>query len=166
MSWLLDAPGGTGRKRRAAEERHLHVLREAMDAEEPAAFVAWSLDAVQRRVPFDRLAHARDGARDERVEAAPDVLLPARHGRDVGLHGSEGWSSSSSRPTRLKFRSSRHCLQALAFRSPVATVRRMCALEAARNQLRHQQRARELCTGLRCDTRGFGLRFGPERGEC
>src|SRR5215218_1289857 len=54
-----------------------------MDAEEPAL----TLDAIQRRVPFDRLAHARDGAHDERVEAAPDVAFPARHGRDVGLHG-------------------------------------------------------------------------------
>src|SRR5690606_39007236 len=56
---------------------------EAMDAEEPAL----ALDAVQRRVPFDRLAHAGDGAHDERIEAAPDVAFPARHGRDVGLHG-------------------------------------------------------------------------------
>ena len=31
--------------------------------------------------------HAGDGAHDERVEAAPDVAFPARHGRDVGLHG-------------------------------------------------------------------------------
>jgi len=54
-----------------------------MDAEEPAL----ALDSVQRRVPFDRLAHAGDGAHDECVEAAPDVAFPARHGRDVGLHG-------------------------------------------------------------------------------
>ena len=54
-----------------------------MEAEEPAL----ALDAVERRVPFDRLAHAGDGAHDERVEAAPDVAFPARHGRDVGLYG-------------------------------------------------------------------------------
>ena len=54
-----------------------------MEAEEPAL----ALDAVERRVPFDRLVHAGDGAHDERVEAAPDVAFPARHGRDVGLHG-------------------------------------------------------------------------------
>src|SRR5439155_6111088 len=70
-------------QRRAAEESHLDVVREAMDAEEPAL----ALDSVKRRVPFDCLAHAGDGAHDERVEAAPDVVFPARHGRDVGLHG-------------------------------------------------------------------------------
>ena len=54
-----------------------------MDAEEPDLI----LDAVERRIVFDRLAHAGDGARDERVEAAADAAFPARHGRDVGLHG-------------------------------------------------------------------------------
>ena len=53
-----------------------------MEAEEPDLV----LDAIEGRVPFDRLAHAGDGARDERVEAAPDVAFPARHGGDVGLH--------------------------------------------------------------------------------
>src|SRR3977135_2041050 len=80
----------TGRdrtQRRAAEESHLDVLREAMDAEEPGLPLALALDSVERRIPFDRLAHAGDGAHDERVEAAPDVAFPARHGRDVGLHG-------------------------------------------------------------------------------
>ena len=47
----------------------------------------WPSTAVEGRVPFDGLAHAGDGAHDERVEAAPDVAFPARHGRDVGLHG-------------------------------------------------------------------------------
>jgi hypothetical protein len=37
-----------------------------MKAEEPAL----ALDSVKRRVPFDRLVHAGDGAHDERVEAA------------------------------------------------------------------------------------------------
>ena len=54
-----------------------------MKAEEPAL----ALDAIEGRVPFDGLAHAGDGAHDERVEAAPDVAFPARHGRDIGLHG-------------------------------------------------------------------------------
>jgi hypothetical protein len=54
-----------------------------MKAEEPAL----ALDAIEGRVPFDCLAHVGDGAHDERVEAAPDVAFPARHGRDVGLHG-------------------------------------------------------------------------------
>src|SRR5690606_26072735 len=80
---VLGRDGRDRTQRRAAEERHLDVPREAMDAEEPAL----ALDAVQRRVPFDRLAHAGDGAHDERIEAAPDVAFPARHGRDVGLHG-------------------------------------------------------------------------------
>src|SRR6202023_3661121 len=75
--------GSDRTQRRAAEESHLDVLREAMDAEEPA----FALDSVKRRVPFDCLAHAGDGAHDERVRAAPDVPFPARHGRDVGLHG-------------------------------------------------------------------------------
>src|SRR5882672_2101869 len=79
----LGLAGGDRTQRRAAEESYFDVAREAMDAEEPAQ----ALDAVQRRAPFDRLAHAGDGAHDERVEAAPDVAFPARHGRDVGLHG-------------------------------------------------------------------------------
>src|SRR5205085_9245190 len=58
------------------------VLRQAMEAEEPAP----ALDAVEGRVPPHGLAHAGDDARDERVEAAADVALPARHCRDVGLH--------------------------------------------------------------------------------
>jgi hypothetical protein len=70
-------------QRRAAEERHLHVLVEAVVTEEPAL----ALDAVERRVPFDRLAHAGDAALDERVEAPAEVALPARHRGDVGLHG-------------------------------------------------------------------------------
>jgi hypothetical protein len=59
------------------------AVREAVKAEEPAL----ALDAIEGRVPFDGLVHAGDGAHDERVEAAPDVAFPARHGRDVGLHG-------------------------------------------------------------------------------
>src|SRR5712691_4213758 len=54
-----------------------------MKAEEPAL----ALDAIEGRVPLDCLAHTGDGAHDERVEAAPDIAFPARHGRDVGLHG-------------------------------------------------------------------------------
>src|SRR5882757_482462 len=72
-----------GSQRRAAEETHFDVVLEGMDAEEPAL----GLDAVEGRIPFDRLAHAGDGARDERVEAAPDVAFLAGHGRDVSLHG-------------------------------------------------------------------------------
>src|SRR6185503_4511137 len=75
---LLGLAGRKRTQRRAAEESHLDVFREAMNAEEPTL----ALDAIEGRVPFDRLVHARDGARDERVEAAPDLALPARHGRD------------------------------------------------------------------------------------
>src|SRR6266498_4821278 len=82
-------------QRGAAEESHLHVLREAMEVEEPTL----TLDAVERRVPFDRLAHAGDGAHDERVEAAADVAFPARHGRDVGLHGGVAVGPSDLRVT-------------------------------------------------------------------
>src|SRR5439155_14933388 len=78
----LGLAGGDRTQRRTAEESHLDVLREAMEAEEPAV----ALDSVERRVPFDRLAHAADSD-DERVETAPDVAFPARHGRDVGPHG-------------------------------------------------------------------------------
>src|SRR5207245_11252549 len=79
----LGLAGGHRTQRRAAEESHLDVLCQAMEAEEPAL----ALDAIEGGVPFDRLAHAGDGAHDERVEAAADVAFPARHGRDVGLHG-------------------------------------------------------------------------------
>src|SRR5262245_61434791 len=58
-----------------------------MKAEEPALTLALALDAIEGRVPLHGLAHAGDGAHDKRVEAAPDVAFPARHGRDVGLHG-------------------------------------------------------------------------------
>src|SRR5690606_20091990 len=71
-------------ERRPAEERHLHVPSEAMKAEEPDVV----LDAIERRVPFDGLAHARDCARDDLVEAASNVTFPAWHGRNVGLYGS------------------------------------------------------------------------------
>src|SRR5262249_3618204 len=79
---LFGLAWGERSQRRAAEESHLDVLREAMEAEEPAL----ALDSVEGRVPFDRLAHAGNGAHDERVEAASDAAFPARHGRDVGLH--------------------------------------------------------------------------------
>src|SRR5438105_14962293 len=80
---LLGLAGRDRTQRRAPEESHLDVLREAMEAEEPAL----ALDAIEGRVPFDRLVHAGDGAHDEGVEAAADVAFPARHGRDAGLHG-------------------------------------------------------------------------------
>jgi len=70
-------------QRRAAEESHFDVLRDAMEAEEPAL----ALDAIEWRVPPHGLAHIGHGAHDERVEAAADVAFPARHRRDVGLHG-------------------------------------------------------------------------------
>ena len=41
-----------------------------MKTEEPDPF----LDAIEGRVPFDRLAHAGDGAGADRIEAAPEVL--------------------------------------------------------------------------------------------
>src|SRR5438105_11367530 len=80
----LGLAGGDGTQRRTAEESHLDVLREAVEAKEPAL----ALDAIEGRVPFDRFANPGDGAHNERVEAAPDVAFPARHGRDVGLHRS------------------------------------------------------------------------------
>src|SRR5262245_18685783 len=55
-----------------------------MKVEEPAL----PLHAIERRVPLDPFVHAGDGARDERVEAAPYIALPARHGCDVSLHWS------------------------------------------------------------------------------
>src|SRR5207244_726641 len=72
---LFGLDGRDRTQRRAAEESYLDVLREAMEAEKPAL----ALDAIEGRVPFDRLVHARDGALDERVEAAADVVFPARH---------------------------------------------------------------------------------------
>ncbi len=80
---LLGRAGGDRTQRRAAEESHLDVLREAMEAEEPAL----ALDAIEGRVPPYGLAHVGHGAHDERVEAASNVAFPARHGGDVGLHG-------------------------------------------------------------------------------
>src|SRR5204862_4467844 len=50
----LGHAGGDRTQRRAAEESHFDVVREAVDAEEPAL----ALDSIKRRVPFDCLAHA------------------------------------------------------------------------------------------------------------
>ena len=82
--FLLGFAGRDRTQRRAPKESHFDVLRKAMDPEEPAL----TLDPVKWRVPFDCLAYARDGAHDERVETAPDIAFPARHGGDVGLYGS------------------------------------------------------------------------------
>src|SRR6058998_2889527 len=65
---VLGLAGGDRTQRHAAEESHLDVVREAMDVEKPAL----ALDSVKRRVPFDRLTHAGNGAHDERIETAPD----------------------------------------------------------------------------------------------
>src|SRR5207237_9613460 len=80
---LLGLAGRDRTQRRAAEESHLDVLRHAMEAEEPAL----ALDAIEGRVPLHALVHVGDGAHDDLVEAATDIAFPARHGRDVGLHG-------------------------------------------------------------------------------
>ena len=79
----MDGPGRDRLQRRAAQESHLDVFREAVEGQEPAL----ALDAVEGRVPPDGPADAGHGACDERVQAAPDVTLPARHVRDVRLHG-------------------------------------------------------------------------------
>src|SRR5439155_7358486 len=76
---LLGLTGGQRTQGGAAEEGHSDELREAMVVEKPAL----SLDAIEGRVPLDGFAHAGGGAHDERVEAAPDVTLPARHRREV-----------------------------------------------------------------------------------
>src|SRR5262245_47316635 len=81
---LLGLAGGERPQRRAAEETHLDVLVEAMKAEEPAL----ALDTIEGRVPLDSLVHVGDRARDDGVEALPELAFPARHGRDVCLDGS------------------------------------------------------------------------------
>src|SRR2546427_766676 len=79
---LLGFDRGNRTQRRAAEESHLDVLREAMETEEPAL----ALDAIEGRVPLHGLAHVGHVPHNERVEPAPDVALPARHRGDVRLH--------------------------------------------------------------------------------
>src|SRR5690606_40002524 len=66
----------------AAEEAHLDVPSEHVEAEKPAL----PLDSVERRVPLHRLAHAGHGLLDQPVELAPRLALPSRHRRDIGLH--------------------------------------------------------------------------------
>jgi hypothetical protein len=53
-----------------------------MEPEKPAL----TLEAIERRVPSHGLSDIRHGAPDQRIETAPDVAFPARHGRDIGLH--------------------------------------------------------------------------------
>src|SRR5690606_27815070 len=49
---MFRGAGRLRRQRSAAEERHLHVAREAVEAQEPEAV----LHAIEGRVPFDGLA--------------------------------------------------------------------------------------------------------------
>src|SRR5207237_3637134 len=79
------ALAGAGRdrsQRGAAEEGHLDVVREGVQPQEPAL----ALDAIPRRVPLHGLAHVGHVPHDERVEALPEVALPARHPGYVRLH--------------------------------------------------------------------------------
>src|SRR4029434_1915486 len=69
-------------QRRAAEEGHLDVVGEDVERKEPTL----ALDAIERRAPLHRLAHVGHVSHDERVEALPEVALPARHRGDVRLH--------------------------------------------------------------------------------
>src|SRR5690554_6126956 len=73
--------GGWWIKAVTPEEGHLHVTGEAVIAEEPQVI----LHAVERRVPLHRLLHARHDALDNGIQPAPDLALPAGHGRDLGL---------------------------------------------------------------------------------
>src|SRR5690606_3105052 len=58
-------------------------LREAVVAEKPTL----AFEAVEGRVPADRLAHAGHDTADEGIELFPHLPLPARHGCNVRLHG-------------------------------------------------------------------------------
>src|SRR5436853_7560252 len=79
---LARASGWNGSQRRASEEGHLDVVGEDVERQEPAL----ALDAVKWRVPLHGLAHVGHIAHDERVEALPNVALPAWHPGDVRLH--------------------------------------------------------------------------------
>src|SRR5690606_28300229 len=74
--------GRRGTERCALEERHLHVFREDMEAEEPDIL----FDAVEGRVPLYCFLHPGNGLREDRIEPAADILFPVRHGGDVRLH--------------------------------------------------------------------------------
>ena len=43
------------------------------------------MEGLERRATAEAMADYFEA--DERIEAAPDVAFPARHGGDVGLHG-------------------------------------------------------------------------------
>src|SRR5258706_6338036 len=76
---------GAGRdrlQRRAAEEGHLDVVREGVEPQKPTL----ALDAVKWRVPLHGLAHVGHAPHDERVQAPPEIALPARHPGDIRLH--------------------------------------------------------------------------------
>src|SRR5438132_7355289 len=79
---LARAAGWNGPKRRAAKEGYLDVAGEDMERQEPAL----ALEAIKWRVPLHGLAHVGHVPHNERVEPAPDVVLPARHPDDVRLH--------------------------------------------------------------------------------
>ena len=82
MPSCFDSPGGSGRSDAPRKNATLtYFVKQWKLRNQPFA-----LDAVEGRVPPHGLAHVGHGAHDERVEAAPDVALPARHGGEVGLH--------------------------------------------------------------------------------
>ena len=79
---------GAGRnriERRALEERHFDVFREAMKSEKPSS--VFMRRAIERRVPFHRFAYLWKGCDDQCIEALSDILFPAGYRRDVSLHG-------------------------------------------------------------------------------
>lgn len=80
--FLLGLDRGDWTQRRAAEESHFDVFRQAMVTEKPAL----AFDAIKGCVPPHGLAYVGHGALDEIVEETPDIVFPTRHGRDVSLH--------------------------------------------------------------------------------
>src|ERR1700722_17593523 len=81
-----------------------------MNAQEPAP----TLDAIERRVPFDCLTRAWRRFHDQRVEAMSNVALPPRHGGDIGLHGRVALALRDLRIAAREERR-RRCLTGLQF---------------------------------------------------
>lgn len=69
-------------QRRAPKKRHLHVCREAMQAEKPRII----FNAIKWRVSFHGCTDIRDHVLNYLVDRLANIAFLPRHGSDMGLY--------------------------------------------------------------------------------